>query len=279
MPRFSKYDGAGNDFVLVRAEEVGLDDPGALARRVCPRSGGVGVDGLVLVRGLDVDLVRLRFFNPDGSEFSTCGNGTRCAARYAVDRGLVEGPELGLVTDAGEVRARAGDEVRLEYRVSALGATVEREVEVPYGGGTRRGWLVQVGTPHLVLPVDRLPGEAFAELAGAIRHAPTLGAEGANVDVVALGGGDAGEIRTFERGVEGETLACGSGAMATALALRTAGLTGDALELVTRSGARLRVELPAADRGGDTGASIALTGPASWVFDGVFPDSPPDDGR
>ena len=101
MPRFSKYDGAGNDFVLVRAEEVGLADPGALARRLCPRSGGVGVDGLVLVRSVDADLVRLRFFNPDGGEFSTCGNGTRCAARYAVDRGLVEGPTLGLVTDAG----------------------------------------------------------------------------------------------------------------------------------------------------------------------------------
>ena len=271
MPRFAKYSGAGNDFVLVRAEEVGLADPGALAARLCPRETGVGVDGLVLVRALSDALVRVRFFNPDGSEFSTCGNGTRCAALYAVDRGLVSGNRLTVVTDAGEIEARVdGGRVRLAYPRRALDAGVEREVEAEVQGRTRAAWLVRIGTPHLVVPLERLPEEGFETEARRLRQDPRLGPEGANVDFVAPVGSDVAAIRTFERGVEGETAACGSGAMAAALVLRSLGLAGESVELRTRSGASLRVQL------GDE--EIQLEGPARFLFDGVFPDRPPGEG-
>lgn len=268
MPRFSKYTGAGNDFAIVRAEEVGLDDASALARRICSRATGAGVDGLILVRSLSEEHVRLRFFNPDGSEFGTCGNGTRCAARYAVDRGLVEAERFQLVTDDGEIDAVVDAEtVAVDYR---LDSSVERELEVEVGDAMRRGWLVQMGTPHFVLPLETMPEDGFEDLARPIRSHPSF-AEGANVDFVSFEGPDSVIIRTFERGVEGETQACGSGAMAAALALREAGLGGSSLSLLTRSGETLTVRLMPAE------GRIRLAGPARHVFDGVLPDERPTD--
>lgn len=264
MPRFSKYTGAGNDFVLVRAEEVGLDDASDLSRRICPRDAGVGVDGLILIRSLSDDHVRLRFFNPDGSEFGTCGNGSRCAARYAVERGLVPESELTLVTDDGEIEAHVeGERVALDFGFAAV---LDREIRVDIGGESRAGWLVQIGTPHLVVALDSVEVADFDSVCRRIRSHPDLGAEGANVDLVAATGTDSVSIRTFERGVEGETLACGSGAMATALALRAAGLSDERLTLETRGGDALTVELL------DELSVIRLSGPARHVFDGVYPD-------
>ncbi|WP_419162604.1 diaminopimelate epimerase [Candidatus Palauibacter sp.] len=262
MSLFSKYSGAGNDFVIVRGEELGLRDAGALAAVLCPRATGVGVDGLITVRSLSEALVRLRFFNPDGSEFSTCGNGSRCAARYAVDRGLVPAEHM-LVTDDGEILARAGDDgVALEY---ALDARVDREILVRVGVEDQAAWLVQMGTAHLVVPASSVKVDDFDELCRPLRWMEELGDDGANVHLVSREDG-ATFIRTFERGVEGETQACGSGCMAVAFALRAAGEIGERVEFITRSGATLMVEFLEAGR-------IRLTGPAVFIFDGVFPEA------
>jgi diaminopimelate epimerase len=269
MSRFSKYSGAGNDFVIVRAEELGLADPAVLARRICPRPTGVGVDGLILVRSLSEDRVRIRFFNPDGSEFGTCGNGSRCAARYAYDRGLVGDGRFGLVTDDGEVHSvvdPGSGLVALDYR---LGAFVEREIEVDLAGSRVTGWLVQIGTPHFVIALPELPDGSIDALCRPVRLHPELGDEGANVDLVTPTGPDSAAIRTFERGVEAETLACGSGSMAATLAFQRAGLAGESMRLVTRSGETLQVELLPED-------VIRLAGPARHIFDGVLPDDLPD---
>lgn len=275
MPRFSKYSGAGNDFVLVEAEEAERSDPARLARRICPRATGVGVDGLILVRSLSPERVRVRFFNPDGSEFSTCGNGSRCAARYAVERGFADGPEVTLVTDAGDVEAEVrADRVALRYR---LDARVERPLDVRVGDTARPAWLVQIGTPHLVVRMPDLPEEGFQEQARPLRHHPALGSEGANVDFVEVSGTGEARIRTFERGVEGETLACGSGAMAAALALAESGQVGSEVAFHTRSGSVLRVRLEPGP-GEARPRSIRLEGPALFVFDGLLPDLPPDAG-
>lgn len=283
MPRFSKYSGAGNDFVLVEAGETERSDPAHLARRICPRATGVGVDGLVLVQSLSPERLRVRFFNPDGSEFSTCGNGSRCAARYAVQRGLADGPGVTLVTDAGEVEAEVrGDRVALRYR---LDARVDRELEVRVGETSRTAWLVQIGTPHLVVAVPELPEEHFEELARPLRRLAALGPEGANVDFVEVSGTTEARIRTFERGVEGETLACGSGAMAAALALGETGRLGSEASFHTRSGSVLRVGLEHAPGHAEPGGSpatdvrvVRLEGPALFVFEGYLPDLPPDAG-
>ena len=108
MLRFSKYSGAGNDFVIMNQDEAPVMDLAKLAERVCQRSTGVGVDGLALVRKLATDRLEVRFFNPDGSEFSTCGNGTRCVARWAADQGLTH-RELDIVGAVDQDDRRAGD--------------------------------------------------------------------------------------------------------------------------------------------------------------------------
>lgn len=263
MALFSKYSGAGNDFVLVRGEEVGLRDASALAQRICSRRYGVGVDGLILIRSLSEEFVRIRFFNPDGSEFGTCGNGTRCAARYARDRGLT-GDELMIHTDDGEIRARiSGAHVDLDY---ALDARIEKRLEVDIEGSARPAWLVWMGTPHLVVEVEDIEVDDFDVACAPLRSHPDIGAEGANVDLVQVGESEL-LIRTFERGVEGETLACGSGCMATAFALQDAGVLTAPVELRTRSGTILRVDI--LEEG-----LIRLGGPAEHIFDGVLPDRP-----
>lgn len=273
MIPFHKYTGAGNDFVIVRERDLDGADPAALARRICPRETGAGVDGLALVRDDPARPAEVRFFNPDGTEFSTCGNGTRCVARYlSEERAPGDGP-LRIATADGEVRAEVdGERVALDYRIEA---EVEGEIRVALGAEEREGWLVRVGTPHLVVPLDSLPEGPIDELCSPARRDPRLGPEGANVDLVALEGRAEGSIRTFERGVEGETLACGAGAMASLLALRETGRCGPRLTLLTRSGERLRAELPdpedpSSPRGPGV-RHIRLSGPARPVFEGRFP--------
>lgn len=264
MLPFSKYSGAGNDFVIVRREDLGSRDAGDLAAALCPRETGVGVDGLITLRRLDADVVRLRFYNRDGSRFSTCGNGSRCAARYAVDHRLVS-PEHVLQTEDGDILARVDDDgVALDY---ALDGRLERDARVTVAGEARDGWLVRMGTPHLVIPVPTVEVADFDAVCRPLRHREDLGDGGANVHLLARAGG-INVVRTFERGVEAETLACGSGCMAVAFALRAAGEADERIEFVTRSGAVLGVEFLDAGR-------IRLTGPAALIFHGTSPHPRP----
>lgn len=270
---FSKYSGAGNDFAIALASDIGSREPSGLARLICPRATGVGVDGLIIVEAGGPDRVAARFFNPDGSEFSTCGNGTRCVARFAGHRELVAGSHVAIRTSAGVVEASVdGESVALDYEMDIW---VERAVRVSYDGVPRTGWLTQVGTPHFVLPVEALPESEIERLAAPIRFDPSLGAAGANVDLVVVESSSEVAIRTYERGVEAETLACGSGAMAAALALYEAERTEPALKLHTRSGEMLQVSLLDAGRrkpGAEVRRhSVRLIGPARRIFDGEYP--------
>lgn len=271
MIPFAKYTGAGNDFVVVDAA-AGVEDPSALARALCPRATGAGVDGLVLVSSPgDGPTVRARFFNPDGSEFAVCGNGSRCAARWAADAGLDREGRVALATDAGDVEARVdGDRVTLEY---TLPARIEGRRSVPFAGDRREGWLVRMGTPHFVLLLPELPEGPIEELCRPVRHHEAMGPEGANVDLVAPAGEGRVAIRTFERGVEAETRACGSGAMSAALALHAHGGYGPELRLETRGGAELEVALDPDGEGpaGSGERTILLSGPARLVFRGRYP--------
>lgn len=273
MIPFSKYTGAGNDFVVIEASALGPRDPAAVARTVCPRATGVGVDGMILVAPDGVGGVETRFFNPDGSEFGTCGNGTRCAARWARDEGHAAEGAVRVVTREGPVDARVEDDrVLLDYR---LRAWIEGPRRVPLGDVEREGWLVRIGTPHFVIPLRRLPEGDIDALCRPVRRHPDLGPEGANVDLVTLEGPAAGRIRTFERGVEAETLACGSGAMASVLALHADGRAGPELDLATRSGETLSVALLEPERAPPAGEPavrrVRLAGPARRLFDGGFP--------
>ena len=255
----AKMSGAGNDFVVLDDAAASTIGPGLpeWIRRVTRRGLSLGSDGVLIVTPLGGDRVRVVFHNPDGAR-AFCGNGSRCAARFAHERGMAAAGMV-LETDAGAVPARVvGSQVRLE-----LPPPIDRgPVELQLDAETETGRLIDAGVPHLVVPVadpDRAPLERWAP---AWRRDPRFGPDGVNVDLA--GAALPIRLRTWERGVEGETLACGSGAVATAFAARLAGAPA-AMQLIPASGIPLTVEFagPAASP-----SHAVLEGDARWVVVG-----------
>jgi diaminopimelate epimerase len=257
----AKMSGAGNDFVLVeRGGGPFPDDLADWARRVCRRGQSVGADGVVVVERVGTDRLRVEFRNPDGTA-AFCGNGTRCAARFARLRGWT-GPEATLETAAGVVRAKVdGDRVRI-----ALPPPRDEGAWVADVSGERiAGRIVWAGTPHLVIAVRDVATAPLERWGPPLRRHDRFAPDGTNVDLVEQSG-DTLRVRTWEKGVEGETLCCGSGAIAAAMAVRIDG-GPERVHVVPRSGARLEVLLP-----GPPGrpTEAVLTGDARMVFEGTL---------
>ena len=260
----AKMSGAGNDFVVVDAStwDAVPGDRGAWVRAVCRRGVSVGADGVLVVGAGEAGRVKVTFFNPDGGE-AFCGNGSRCAARYAVAKGIAPGPAIVLATPVGDVPAELhGDEVTL-----TLPPPQDRgSVDLPNGTGTVSGRYVLAGVPHVVIPVEGLDAYPLVASARLWRRHEAFGPGGANVNVIERDAAGRVRVRTFERGVEGETLACGTGAVAAAYAARLAGATGP-VTIVPASGIPLRVELPGDVRRPDV---ARLSGDARFVFEGLL---------
>jgi diaminopimelate epimerase len=256
--------GAGNDFVVVDAPtwDAIPGDRSAWVRGVCLRGVSVGADGVLVVGPAEAGRVKVTFFNPDGGE-AFCGNGSRCAARYAVVKGMAPGPSIVLSTAVGDVPAELdGDDVTL-----TLPPPQDRgAVDLPNGTGTVRGRFVLAGVPHVVIPVEGLDAYPLVTSARQWRRHEIFGPDGANVNVVERDAAGRVRVRTFERGVEGETLACGTGAVAAAYAARLAG-AADPLTIVPASGIPLRVALPGSAHRPD---AARLSGDARFVFEGLL---------
>jgi diaminopimelate epimerase len=255
--------GAGNDFVVIDSREADAlgDGLASWTRRVCRRGVSVGADGVLVVGPSTDGRIRVAFLNPDGAP-AFCGNGSRCAARFAFLEGLA--PEsMVLETAAGDVPARlVGDRVRLVLPGPRAGEVMEVEC----GGTVLAGRLVHAGVPHFTVAVADAGSAPLETWGPALRRHPRFGVEGTNVDVVERRA-DGVAIRTWERGVEGETLACGSGAVAAALAARLLGWTDPPVRVLPRSGIPLLVDLT-----GPAGAPAAaiLEGDARVIFDGAL---------
>jgi diaminopimelate epimerase len=252
--------GAGNDFLVVgpqAVENLGQERAGWV-RRVCARGLSLGADGVVFVEPRGPDRIAVQFVNPDGS-FAFCGNGSRCAARYAHLEGLA-GTRMVLATDAGEIPAEVlGKIVRLELPAP----TYHGEREVDCGDIRHRGSFITAGIPHFVLFVED-PARAPLERWGPVlRRHPVFGAPGTNVNLARVDGARV-HLRTWERGVERETLCCGSGAVAAALAARLRG-AGEILEVIPSGGIPVRVELPGPVEAPE---SAVLEGEARVLFRG-----------
>jgi diaminopimelate epimerase len=237
---FYKLSGSGNDFVFVDARtELPADlDSAATIRSICARGSGVGADGIVFVEHVDDAALGIRYFNSDGSVAALCGNATLCAARLAAELGIVNGAaDFRIATDSGLVTARFRNDLP-EIDLQPVNEIQERFDAELADAETRIGFAL-VGVPHLVVlcrDVDRAP---IVERGRSLRHHPTL-SHGANVNFVSCRDGE-WRTRTYERGVEAETLACGTGAVATALLLSAWDQAGSAVELEMRSGRTLLV--------------------------------------
>jgi diaminopimelate epimerase len=287
---FLKMQGAANDFVVVDHRVAFLPETDArlepLVRRLCDRRRGVGADGVLLLErgpgpGSNLDFA-MRYFNADGRPAEFCGNGARCLARLALDLGLGTGGEVRFQTAVGVQRARRGNGGRgIELHFGEVdGCGPVETVEALGRGFTGRRALT--GVPHFVVPVERVEWVPVKEWGSALRHHPAFGPSGTNVDFIARLAPGRVAMRTYERGVEDETLACGSGAMASAL---WAVAEGDAppIAIVTAGGDELEVGLtPPATPGvepsvGPAGArwDVRLTGPAEVVYRGEWTEAAP----
>ncbi len=271
--RFAKMEGAGNDFILIKAASQNLSfDPGELALAVCPRRTSIGADGLILVEPSQRDdaQLSLRFWNPDGGEIATCGNGTRCAARFAVLVGLAPN-EMLIETAGGDIWARvSGGNVTLRFDAQP---TYELDLEVTVENGVQCGHRFEIGNHHLVMQVDQLPSGPIEPTCRPLRYAPELAPAGANINLAEVIDRHRIRIRTYERGVEAETLACGSGSLSSAAALCAAGQVDSPVAVETRSGDVLTVRFDLLADGSFSG--LELEGPARFVYWGELRDDAP----
>jgi len=267
---FYKMTGSGNDFVLVdgRTAPVSTWSPEAI-RSICARRTGVGADGFVVLEpGSGPDAVRFHFFNNDGGRTEMCGNASLCSTRMAVRVGLVEGPGLTLETDAGAIPTRVleGPGERAELFLPDVPA-LERLDELR-GDEAESVFAGRVGVPHLVVVVGNVDAVDLANRGRELRNHPRLAPAGANVNFVSPDPSVGWAMRTYERGVEAETLACGTGAVAASAALMSIHRAEAPIHLKTASGCVLTVSGVPTAQGGLTNAS--LEGEGRLVFSGYL---------
>jgi diaminopimelate epimerase len=262
---FYKMSGSGNDFVMVNAMR---EPPGTLAeskviQAVCARATGIGADGIVFLEPSQSADYRMTYLNSDGSRADLCGNASLCSARLAAELEIVRGPEFAIETDAGVLGARLldeGPEVDLQ-------PVTDVRLRLPFRLEPGERWIgfALAGVPHLMVRADDIATLDVVGRGRPLRHERSL-PQGANVNFVAPDGLGGWRIRTFERGVEGETLACGTGAVASAILLAEMGEVADQVTLTTRSGRPLTVRL----RRAADGWYPSLSGEARVVFEGRF---------
>ncbi len=274
---FAKMHGAGNDYVYVNCFEETVNDPASLARQVSNRNFGIGSDGLILIMPSEVADVCMRMFNSDGSESEMCGNGIRCVAKYAYDHGLVAKQEItaetgaGILTlqlftnDAGKVdrvRVNMGQPRLTRGQIPMTGNADQQVVnqELKVLDRTFHITCVSMGNPHCVIFVDNVD-EFPLEKYGPIIENHELFPNRTNVEFVEIISPTEVKQRTWERGA-GETLACGTGASAVAVA----GILNKRTERTILNhllGGDLELEWT--EEG-----SVFMTGPAVQVFEGTF---------
>jgi len=274
---FTKLQGCGNDYVVVDALRHPVGDPAALARAVTDRRRGVGADGLLLALPSESADVRMRMFNPDGSEAEMCGNGLRCLARFAAQRGLVPDPAvLRVETGAGVLDVRIREEAGRPLLVSVdMGPPRLERAEIPMlgepgrvvdeplavGGENVDLTAVSMGNPHAVLFVEDVAAAPLSQVGPRLEN-HTAFPRRTNVEFVQVLSRSEVRQRTWERGV-GETQACGTGACAVVVAGVLSGRTDRAVTVHLVGG-----DLDVTWREDD---HVLLTGPAVEVFDGAWP--------
>jgi len=259
---FTKMAGAGNDFVLIDHRRPYLKDYQEFARRICTRRISVGADGIILIELSSRASIRMRYYNADGSLGEFCANGTRCAARFAFLRGLAP-RDLTVETDAGIVAAHVGDAKVTLVLPPPQNFRADRPLRL--GDRTIRGSSILVGVPHYVTFVeDNLWTMDVVTPGRQIRHHPELQPEGSNANFVVVSGRHTIEVRTYERGVEDETLSCGSGVVASAVVSALFDRVEPPVEVRTRSGMLLTVDFPRRD---STVGNVELTGDARVIYE------------
>jgi len=266
---FVKMSGSGNDFVMVDARRKApgeLTDPKVIGR-LCARATGIGADGIVFLEPSSKADVKLVYLNSDGSLADLCGNATLCTTRLAVKLGAARADALTIETGAGIIRARILDSGLPEIDLAEVTEVRPEVTAIQLAGVEKRMGFVRPGIPHLVIEVPDLEAVDVFGRGRPLRFHESL-RDGANVNFIAGSGSD-WAMRTYERGVEGETLACGTGAIGSAIMVATWTGTKGPIRLRTRSGRTLQVRLERTR----SGWIPSLSGNAEIVFEGRFAEA------
>lgn len=263
---FVKMSGSGNDFILIDHRSGGLNESllDGFVAGICRRRLSVGADGVILIEASQTADFRWRFFNADGSGAEMCGNGARCAARFAYQQGIC-GRDMCFETDAGRVCAQVSG-TRVKVRLTEP-HHLELDVPVDVGGERLIASRINTGVPHVVLVVARVDEVDVPALGRAIRAHRQFAPEGTNVNFICCEPSGGIAIRTYERGVEGETLACGTGAAAGALIAACRFGLPSPVAVRTRSGETLTVFFRHSD---GRFHDIHQEGAARFIYAGVL---------
>lgn len=261
---FFKMSGSGNDFIIIdnRHRVVDETDLSNFITKVCRRKLSVGADGFILIEDTDTVDFKWRFFNSDGSRAEMCGNGARCAARFAYLNGIA-GPIMSFETAAGTVSAQVSDDLVKIQMPDPADLRMDYTLELK--GGSMLISSVNTGVPHVVISVDEIDGVDVVEPGREIRFHTGFAPAGTNVNFVSFQKDGHIAIRTYERGVEDETLACGTGAIAAAIVTANKTRMKSPIKVLTRGGEYLTIYFQEKD---GTYNDVYLEGDARIIYKG-----------
>jgi diaminopimelate epimerase len=263
---FFKMSGAGNDFVVLdnRAAQV-AGDLNAFAAAVADRKRGIGADGVLLVEPSARKHFRMRYFNADGSEADMCGNGGRCIARFANLMGAAP-TAMEFENLAGDFKAQVLGDGSVDLQMTQP-HSMRLGLELPVDGAVVAGHSLNTGVPHLVVPVADAAAVDVAGLGRKLRQHPAFAPKGTNVNFVQVTGPSSIKVRTYERGVEAETLACGTGSVASAILMARLGKVASPVAVTTTGGDILTISFKL---DGDSATEVFLKGQAEVTFTGTL---------
>lgn len=254
---FYKYQGTGNDFVMIDNRDLHFSKKDAnLIEKLCDRRFGIGADGLILLENDESTDFRMVYYNSDGNESSMCGNGGRCLVAFAKQLGIIESETTFMATD-GLHFATINDAGIVSLQMKDVDEVQEHKTHV----------FLNTGSPHHVQMVEDLHIFDVRNEGAKIRYGNLYGAAGSNVNFVSQTDEDKFRLRTYERGVEDETLSCGTGATAVAIAMRATGKTNSSIIELQVEGGNLEVSFT--EKNGIF-SHVFLKGPATFVFEGTI---------
>ncbi len=267
----TKMSGTGNDFIVIdnRDQIVPLEHQGLLASRVCRQKFSAGADGIILIEDSENDDAdfRWQFYNADGSVAEMCGNGARCAARFAYRNGIA-GKKMRFETIAGVIEAEICAEETVRIRMTDP-FDLKDEFEITIDGTRHRATYINTGVPHVVIFVDDkdVPVKKWG---AEVRFHKQFQPEGTNANFVSKLATDEIQVRTYERGVEDETRACGTGAVASAIIASIKNMVNSPVSVVTSGGERLTIEFELNKE--CCASNVYLKGPARIIYTGELTD-------
>jgi diaminopimelate epimerase len=271
---FTKMSGTGNDFIVIDHRQLFISEgmQPEFARRICRRRFSAGADGLILIENSETTDFQWQFYNGDGSLAEMCGNGARCAARFAYVNKIAPAT-MRFQTTAGEIEAQVLDQSGATVKIR-LTAPEDLRLQIPLaiGGSEQVLHFINTGVPHTVLLVGDATEVPVADWGRTIRFHELFQPAGTNANFVQVHDSGSIKVRTYERGVEDETMACGTGAVASALITALLDRAKPPVSVITSGGEQLTIHFSVTGEPGsrqlDLAAGVFLEGPAHVIYEG-----------